>query len=639
MAGGLFGIGVSGLQAFQSALNTTSHNIANVNTSGYSRQQTLFEQRLPNIGPGGWIGSGVDAASTRRIYNEFVVGQVQSSTSAFESSNTYYNLAVQVDNLLADEQVGLSPGLENFFNAVQEVSNDPTSTAARQILLTEGESLSDRFAYLYDRMESIRADANGQITSYVKEINSLAQSLADINQDIVTAKGRVAGQTPNDLLDQRDAMIGQLSEMVSVRTVEQDDGSLSVFIGNGQSLVIGNRASQLSSQSQGLDPFQPDISIVNNGVSVPITDYITGGKLGGVLEFRGQVLDEAQNALGRVALGLTTDFNEQHRLGMDLNGTINQAFFSVPSPEVFPSPTNTVGGITVTIDDTNQLTAEDYVMRYDGAAWEIRTVSDNQIVTPTGTGTAADPFVFDGLTVEVTGAAPVQGDEFLIRPTRVASRDVGTLLDDPRTIAAAGPVISNAASTNGGTGDITLPNVVDITDPNLLEPVTITFTSPTTFDVVGVGTGNPTGVVYDPADPADVISFNGWELELSGAPVLGDVFTVSSNVGGVGDNRNAIALADLQQQANLSGSTASYAESYNELVGDVGTNTRKAEITSSAQEKLLSDAISTRESISGVNLDEEAANLLRYQQAYQAAAQVISTADTLFQTLLGAVRR
>jgi flagellar hook-associated protein 1 len=632
MAGGLMGIGVSGLQAFQSALSTTGHNISNVNTDGYSRQETMFEQRLPQLGPGGYIGSGVDATDTRRIYDQFVNGQVQTTSSSYEASSTYYNLASQVDNLLADEQVGLTPGLENFFNAVQEVSNDPTSTAARQVLLTESDSLTSRFAYLYDRMESIRADANGQIENYVKEINGIAQSLADINQDIVIAKGRAGGQAPNDLLDQRDAMIGQLSELVSVRTVEQDDGSLNVFIGNGQSLVIGNQASQLSSQPQGLDPYQPDISIVNNGVSVPITDLISGGKLGGILDFRGQVLDEAENSLGRIALGLTTDFNAQHQLGMDLNGNVNQDFFSIPGPEVLPAPGSPA--ISVTITDTNQLTTADYYMHEVGGNWEVSRVSDNQVVASGALGSTIN---IDGLSIDTTGAAA--GDEYLIRPTRIASRDIGTLLTDPRSIAAAGPVISQAASSNSGTGEIALPTVTDPTDPNLVAGVTITFTSPSTFNVTGAGTGNPVGVVYDPADPADVISFNGWQLDLSGAPATGDSFTISSNVGGVGDNRNALALADLQQQSLLSGGTATYGESYNEIVGNVGTNTRKAEMTSAAQEKLHSDAVATRESISGVNLDEEAANLLRFQQAYQAAAQVIATADSLFQSLLDAVRR
>lgn len=640
MAGGLFGIGVSGLQAFQSALNTTGHNIANVNTAGYSRQQTMFDQRLPQLGPGGWIGSGVDAAATRRIYDQFVVGQVQSSTSAFESSNTYYNLAVQIDNLLADEQVGLSPGLENFFNAVQEVSNDPTSTAARQVLLTESESLTDRFAYLYDRMESIRADANGQITNYVQEINSLAQSLADINQDIVIAKGRVAGQTPNDLLDQRDAMVSQLSELVSVRTVEQDDGSLNVFIGNGQSLVLGNQANQLSSQPQGLDPYQPDISIINNGVSVPITDYISGGKLGGVLEFRGQILDEAENALGRIAIGLASDFNNQHRSGMDLNGVVGQDFFVVPSPELLPDPANT-GTLSVLIDDTNQLTTDDYMMSYDGATWEVRRTSDDQIVPFTGTGVAGDPFVFNGLNVEVT-SAPAAGDSYLVRPTRAGSRDMGTLLDDPREIAAAAGLVGVAQTTNTGDGEINLPTPIDSSDPDYFNTTTITYDAAGTQFVVTDGINPAQTFAYDPATDSSVtVTYNGWSVELSGTPADTDVFTVEQNpdTSATGDNRNALALASLQQLELLSGSTATYAESYNEMVGSVGTNTRKAEITTAAQEKLLSDAISTRESISGVNLDEEAANLLRYQQAYQAAAQVISTADTLFQTLLGAVRR
>ncbi len=631
----LFGIGVSGLQAFQSALNTTGHNIANVNTPYYSRQEAMFVQRLPNLGSVGYEGSGVDVADIRRRYDQFVTGQVQQGTTQFEQSNAYYSLAVQVDNLLADEQVGLTPGLENFFNAVQEISNDPTSTAARQVLLTESESLTDRFSYLYNRLEDIRSNVNGQIESYVTEINSIADSIASLNKDIIVAQGRAGGQTPNDLLDQRDALIGQLSELVEVRYIDQEDGSINVFIGNGQPLVVGNVASQLSSAPQSLDPFRSDVSLVTNGVTIPITDLITGGKLSGALEFRENMLDPAQNSLGRIAVGLASDFNAQHRLGMDLDGNVDIAFFSEPPPEVLPrsNPPN-AGTINVTITDTNQLTLDDYQFEHVGANIEIRRASDGQLLQ---TSAAAAPFTFNGLTIDAT--ASVAGDEYLVRPTRVASRDLGTLLTNTRQIAAAGAVMSEAASGNAGTGSATLPTVLDQTDPNLLATVTITFTSATTFDVVGAGTGNPVGVVYDPAAPADVISYNGWEFELSGAPATGDVFTIRSNAGGVGDNRNALDLAALQNQSTLNNGTATYADAYSETVGDVGTRTRQAEITSAAQEKLLSDAIATRESISGVNLDEEAANLLRYQQAYQAAAQVIATADTLFQTLLTAVRR
>jgi flagellar hook-associated protein 1 FlgK len=638
MGSGLFGIGVSGLQSFQTALNTTGHNIANVNTEYYSRQETLFEQRLPQNLGNGFIGTGVEVTDIRRRYDQFVVGQVQTSTSAFEQTNNYYNLASQVDNLLADPQVGLTPGLENFFNAVQEVSNDPTSIAARQVMLTESESLIDRFSYLYDRLDNLRSDSNNQIDSYVAEINSLAESIADLNDDIVIATGRSSGATPNDLLDQRDALIGKLSELVSVRTLDQDDGSTSVFIGNGQPLVLGKDASQLSSQATGIDPFNRDISIVNNGIPVPITEFITGGKLGGVLEFRDGMLNEAQNSIGRIAVGLATDFNLQHRAGMDLDGDINQAYFSEPAPEVLPATTNT-GTLAVSISDTSQLTLDDYNMTYTGAAWEVRRVSDQQLVSFTGTGTVVDPIVFKGVSVEVTSAAAA-GDEYLIRPTRVAARDVGTLLRDPRDIAAAGAVISEAGSTNTGSAQATLPDTVDVTNPALLNTVQITFTSPTTFDVFDVtaGVNLATGVTYDPADPADTVSYNGWSFDLSGAAATGDSFEVSSNAGGVGDNRNALALAGLQDAGTLAGGNATYSESYNQLVGSVGVQTRKAEITSASQEKLLSDAISTREAISGVNLDEEAANLLRYQQAYQASAQVIATANSLFDTLLNAVR-
>ena len=632
----LLNTGISALTAMQRALATTSNNIANVNTDGYSRQRVEFATRMPELTGSGYIGTGVDASAVRRIFDGFVQNRVNSSTSTYQREQAYLELATQVDDLLADSEAGLSTGLQSFFDSVQQLANDPTSTANRQVMLTESEVLVDRFHYLDQRLTDLNDTVNSQLRGYVGEINNLADSIAKLNVEIVREYARGSGQPPNDLLDQRDTLVTKLSEFVKVNTLEQDDGALNVFIGSGQTLVVGADTAHLSVQALGTDLERLDIAYQQaNGSPVAVTDLISGGKLGGVLAFRDQVLDPSRNALGRIAVGMATAFNELHRQGMTLDGQVNTDFFVVPQPTVYPQGTN-ASTLAVDFADVGQLTTEDYELRYDGTNWALTRLSDGQGVTLSGTGTAADPFLADGLSLVVSGA-PAAGDYYLIRPTQMAAQDIGVAVDNVRDIAAAGAVYAEASAANLGDATISPAQVLDPSDPNLLTSVSLVFDSPTTYQINGAG---PSIAFTSGGD----IDLNGWRVQIEGNPQTGDSFTLRSNAGGVGDNRNALALSELQNtftlEAGAAGNpTATFAGAYEKLVAKVGTNTQAAQYNADAQESLLQQAQAQRESISGVNLDEEAANLLRFQQAYQAAAQMVSVADTLFQTLLSAVRR
>jgi flagellar hook-associated protein 1 FlgK len=335
-----------------------------------------------------------------------------------------------------------------------------------------------------------------------------------------------------------------------------------------------------------------------------------------------------------VAIGLARVFNEQHQKGMDLDGDLGQAFFTEPTATVLPD-TGNASTLNVTIADVSRLTTDDYELRFDGTNWNLTRQSDGQPVAMTGTGTAADPFLVDGLAMEV-GGAPAAGDVYVIRPTRAGARQIDTLLTNVRDIAAAYPVQGQADIGNAGSATIDGFEILDATDPNLRTAVTLTYDA---------GTGEfSDGTNTYPYTSGGNIDINGWRARITGTPQDGDVFTFTDNTGGVGDNRNALALVALQNTNTLgAGATgtpsASFGEAYNELVSDVGTKTRSAEIASNAQKGLLDQAQSRREAVSGVNLDEEAANLLRFQQAYQAAAQIISIANQNFQTLIAAVGR
>lgn len=639
----LLGTAVSGLLAYQRALNTTSHNISNVNTPGYSRQRVELSSATPQYIGGNYVGSGVDVQSVRRIYDEFLGSQVRSTSSLASQHDATYELSVQIDNMLADPETGLTPVMQSFFNAVQDLASDPTSTPARQVVLSEGESLVARFNDLFSRLDDLRNGVNTRLTSQVRDINSLAQSIADVNNDIINAPTGPNGQISGDLLDRRDQLLNELSEMVSLSTVEQDDGSVNVFIGNGQSLVVGISSQTLATVADPYDPSRKQVAYVDSsGNSTNITSQLHGGELGGTLEFRDRVLDPAMNALGRVAIGLGETFNDQHKLGQDLNGNIGGDFFSLGAPEVLPHASNSGDGvIDTTIADLSQLTTSNYRISRSGTDYTLTRLSDGATTDLDAAGFPGSAVTVDGMQFSLGSGTIADGDRFLIRPTRDGAQTIGMAIDHTNEIAAAAPIRTDADIGNTGTGTVSAGSVdaPSPVDANLRNRVTITFnTPPTTFDVydVDAGTTLASGVGY--TSGAD-ISYNGWTLQVKGAPAAGDVFTVEPNTGGNGDNRNAVLLAAVHEKGSLDSGRTTLVDAYGGMVGDVGTRTRQAELAGKAQNMLKDQAIAARESVSGVNLDEEAANLVRYQQAYQAAAQAISVANTLFQSVLSAIGR
>ncbi len=635
MAADLFGIGVSGLLASRRALSTVGHNIANVNTEGYSRQRVDLDTRAPRREGVYFVGSGVEIANVRRLFDGFVTGQLRAASANVGQTRILYQFASQVDNLLADPQVGLAAPLQDFFAGVQRVAEDPSSSAARQVLLSAGQSLAGRFRTLDARLAELDTGVNEGLASAVAEVNAFASAIAEVNESI----SLVQGGSPNDLLDRRDQLVRQLAERVAVRVTEQSDGSITVAVGNGQTLVTGPRADQLRIMDDAFDLTRKQVGqVLPNGNVVPISDLLSGGTIGGLLAFRSQVLDPARNGLGRVAVGLAETFNAQHRLGMDLNGGLGGNFFvdlPAASPAVLAQVQNTgTGQVTATVTDVSAVTTSDYRLDRNGATYTLTRLSDGSVTTLATFPGAAE--TIDGITLTLASGALASGDSFLIRPTRAGAGDFAMLVNDTRAVAAAAPIRTAARLANTGTGSINEGRVNSPPPPNanLLQSVTLTFTSATTFDVSGTGTGNPTGLAYVAGAP---ITFNGWTVEVSGAPVVGDTFDVVSNAGGVGDNRNALALGGLQSTPTLNAGSMTYGDGYGAVVTEVGTRTRQTEIEHSTQEALLDQATAARDSVSGVNLDEEAADLLRFQQVYQASARVVAIADEVFQTLLRAV--
>ncbi|HEX7012493.1 MAG TPA: flagellar hook-associated protein FlgK [Steroidobacteraceae bacterium] len=627
----LLSTGLSGLLAFQRALDTTSHNIANVNTPGYSRQRVELGTREAHPYGNGWIGTGVDAQTTRRLYDELLAMQTRTTSSSLEHLDIFAASAERLNNMFGHSTTGLTATLQNFANAFQSLADAPTSTAARQVLLSEASTLQQRLQYFDERLSDLDAEVNSRLQGEVAEINTLTEAIARLNSDIATATARSGGQPPNDLLDERDRLLDELSGKISISTVKQDDGAINVFIAKGQPLVLGANANRLTTVPDSFDPTRLGVALDTDAGPVDLTSSLSGGVLGGALAFRKELLDPAHNALGRIAVGLAQLVNDQHREGIDLSGALGGDFFAIGGPEVLPRDSNAGSGtVSVTYGNASGLTERDYVLELTGSGWQLRDSQTGAAVTMTGSGTAADPFVADGLEIVVGGAANV-GDEFLIRPTRAAVADMQVLISDPSRIAAAAPIRTEADADNTGSASISAGEVIDASHPDLRDTVTIEFLTPTTYSINGVGNF--------PYTDGGNIEVNGWRVQISGTPAAGDRFTISDNSSGTGDNRNALELANALTRPVLNNGTTSLSGAVGQFVSGIGVATRQAQANRDAQSVVHQENIAAQDSVSGVNLDEEAANLLKYQQAYQAAAQLIRIADTLFQTLLGATQR
>lgn len=664
----IFGIGTSGLLSYQRAMTTIGHNIANANTQGYSRQRTQLDTLNPQGFGYGFVGAGVKVSTIDRVYDQFIVDQVRVQTSLNSSLNSYYDLASRVDNLLADSDAGITPTLQEFFNAVQGVADSPGSIPARQVLLTSAESLTERMQYMYDSVNALNQAMITDVTNSIDEINSLANSLAAINQQIVL-ESQSYGQPPNDLLDQRDEMLRQLSERISVTTTTQSDGAMNVFVGKGQALVIGNNANKFVIANDSYDPQEIAIQLTsgNSTSGADVTKLISGGKLGGLFQLKDEILDPALNQLGRVAVGLASTFNTQHIQGLTLNDVLGGNFFTdfmaTDNATVFNSSTNSVAGsvagaVTATITDVSLLTAHDYELRYNGAnSFDLYSLPDSTLVDSFIAATGATYTTGDGFSITINNALTA-GDTFEIRPTRDASNDIGVLINNVSDIAAAGSVRAFDSASNRGDAIITQgERITNTADPNYVTDAvfntvgsfTVVFSASVAanepnvdqYSIYDSGGGLVSGPTAYVPGVDTTIGYSGMEFTISRTPLSGDTFTLERNVGAVSDNRNALELAALQSTNTLidggAGPTVDFQSAYAQLVSMVGTRTHQADVAGTAQNSMLQQATQRRESVSGVNLDEEAANLMRYQQAYQATAQIISTARSLFNSLLDAV--
>lgn len=675
MGNSLINIGASGITAAMAGLATAGQNISNAATPGYTRQMVVQQAAAPVQTSGGFLGQGAQVGNVERVYSQFLSNQLANAQSRQAELSAYSTQVNQLDNLLGDANAGLTPALQGFFTGLQGLAanpgSNPSSTPSRQVLLANAQTLASRFNTLDQSLSDIRDNVNTQVKTAVSSISAFANQIAALNKQISALEAGGAGQLANDLHDQRDLLVAKLGKQVGVTTTANSDNSVNVFIGNGVSLVSGTQSFQLGTAVSPADPGR--LSIMLSGgkgqtVSIP-EGQLTGGAVGGLLNFRNQALDAAKTQLGQVAVGLALTFNTQHQLGQDLYGNVGQAFFNNPLVAVQGNANNspfTPGGvITASFDPANvpSLTTSDYQVNFDGANYQVTRLADSRILGTLNAGTPS--LAVDGLniTFDATKAATA-GDSFLIQPTYQAAGNISVALTDANLIAAAAPTRTGVNVANIGSGKISAGSNNNAANLSLLFPAlptqvavafdgaNLNFTNLPATAALQVTHGNgsvtqyaagTTSIAFAPGETVALApSFaattpppsGDFSFQITGQPAAGDRFTLSLNGDASSDNRNALALGKLQTTNILHSSKSSYQAVYSEMVGTVGNRAQDTTVNLTAQDATVSQIQASQQSVSGVNLDEEAANLIRYQQAYQAAGRLIQVAQTLFTQIL-----
>lgn len=649
MASNILSIGKSALNAAQIGLSTTGHNIANASTPGYTRQVVVqAAAQAQNFGYG-YVGQGAEVSGVTRVYNEILARQMISLQSTSQSYTTYGNQLNAIDNMLSDETAGLNPAMNDFFASVQALATKPNDIATRQTMLSSAQSLVNRFNSMDSRLHEIEDGVNTQLTSSVSLVNSYAQQIASLN-DIIEQSISTTGNMPNDLMDQRDQLVSELSKQIKTTIVPQNQGTYNVFVGNGLPLVVGKDTYNLVTTTSPTDPSRIEVAYQSASKTTVLgASSLAGGAIGGLVQFRAESLDVVQNQIGQIAVALAGTFNAQHAQGLDRNGNPGGQLFNIPTPVTTSNSANTGSSVlSAQIIDPSAITSSDYKVQYDGSNFIVTRLSDQTAQT-----FSSLPQTIDGLTISQSSGTNNAGDSFVVRPTANAASSMSLAIADVNKLAAGGPVVASTLGTgNTGTGAISALKVdSSYASSPLTGTLNFTYNSglPNTLSLApstqavtvtygGVSTTYPAGTPITYTSGA-TISVGSTSFVLSGTPANGDQFNIApSTSAGASDNRNGLLLAGLQTGGNValigSNSKNTYTTAFAQMVSSVGNKARELKVTGEAETKALEQATAAMQSESGVNLDEEATNLIRYQQAYQAAGKMMQIASDLFDVLL-----
>ncbi|MBX2883450.1 MAG: flagellar hook-associated protein FlgK [Granulosicoccus sp.] len=623
--------GTNALLAFQRAIATTSHNIANAGTEGYSRQRVEMESVSPVKQHYGYIGYGVNVANIVRMEDQFAEAQLLQTGTELARINTIHNYAGQLDNLLANDSLSLTPSMNSFFGALQDANNHPTDPTVRDNVLGSARHMVSTIKSLYDGMDSTRVQLQRELALTTDEINAITAQIAELDGTIAATAGDGHNRSPNDLLDQRNRLLGQLASQIDITTVEASNGRINIFTGNGQALLSGGTARSLVIMDDPTRASGLTVGLNDGSVEVAISNQISGGKLGGLVDFDRTTLTRAFNELGRITLTLASSTNSQHRMGLDATGLEGVDFFKLGEIHVAEHSTNTGTGIvSATLDDASALSNSNYEVSYDGLDYTLTRLSDNTSVTG---GTTLS---MDGMTVNIAGTMSTT-DKFAVSPTRYAAREIDVALSSGGQVALSSALRTTKSPTSLGSGEIELEQIADPANASFNTPINFVFNEPpTTYNIVDRDTNTvlSSNVTYV---EGDTITMNGWSAKISGNPLAGDTLGIEPNQGGLANNGNGLLLSGIESQAIVE-NMHTLSDTYGSMAADIGIRTRQADLTGQSTQSMHNSVLERRETTAGVNLDEEAINLTRYQQAYQAAAQIINASDQMFQSLIGAIR-
>lgn len=651
----LLNVGSRALLANQAALQTAGHNIANVSTPGYSRQTVVLQTVQGQFTGGGYIGKGVDVQTIQRNHSELLTRQSTAASAVDAGDTVRMDRLRQLQEVFSGGASGIGASINDMMNALSDVVSAPTDLTARSVALTRMDETAARMRDASQRLDEIGYTVAEQLKGSMVAVNSLAKNIAGINEQIARAKGN--GQPANDLLDQRDQLIRELNQHIQTSQVAADDGTVSVFVAGSQPLVLGNQAATLSIDDPidfGAGSGKKVLSFLAPGSSTKVElneSMLGGGQVAGLLRFQNNDLAEGRNLLGRMAIAISESMNTQNRLGLTLNGQPGENLFApISLGNATPSNFNTsTATMALTVTDPTALQASSYTVSFTaGDAGSVTRHSDGKVFNFDGSAlppvTVASVFSAQGLGVTLSGAVNA-GDQFVINSLQGAAAELQALQYSPTDLAAANPVNAAMGATNGGSLQLaSLKATGPITQPATGSPVTIAFTagSPATYSatvpgppVATIATGNYVS--------GEKIAINGWEIALQGAPKSGDTVTVGNATDSQygdwyeRDTGNASALMALRDVPMFDNATL--ADGFASAMAQVGTRTQSAQFAAELSSSIAANLERDRTAVAGVNLDEEAARLIQYQQAYQASAKMIQIAQNIFDTLIQGLGR
>jgi flagellar hook-associated protein 1 FlgK len=643
----LMSIGKTAMFANYAALQVTGNNIANANTAGYSHQQAQLADATGQFTGSGFFGKGVNVVTVTRAYDQYLTGRAVNTGSTAAADAARVDKLNQLEQSFPIGSAGIGYAAGEFLNSFVDLANNPADSSARQVVLSGAQELASRFAAAGDQLSALQTGVTQDVKASVDSVNSLAAQVAKLNQNIAALRGN--GQPPNQLLDQRDQLVGQISNLINVTTLNADDGTVGLFIGGGQNLVLGSAANTLTATPESFDPAKVQLGVREGGVNRQLaSDTLVGGSIAGLLTFQNQDLTAARNLLGQMATAVGGSVNTQQSLGLDLGQPPGRGapIFSVGAARMLGASSNIGAAVlSLAVTDSTQVQASDYALQFDGANYTITRLADATVPagSPYSPAQLAAGIQFDGLTVQLNAGTAVTGDRFLLQPVATAAQNMTAVLASTRGLAAASPFTGATGVNNTGTATIaSLVAVNPAYDGSL--SASLSFSSNTGDYAWTLSDGSSGTGTWAAGSP---ISLNGFELSLDGVPRSGDSLSVVPTVSVASNNGNALAMTGMAKSGVVAtlgasggaGSRLSITDAYASAIAEVGVRVQGGKAAADSSGAVAAQAETARANKAGVNLDEEAARLIQFQQSYQAAAKILQIAQSVFDTMLQTVGR